>query len=90
MTVYGRVTYAIRSSTSHSGTVSIRRNGQEFATLLAPSAAFEYVLDDGTIQSRVAASDLGQVREVRLGATAMGRHRLGAQRPFVYAMRFRN
>lgn len=90
MTVYGRVTYAIRSSTSHSGTVSIRRNGQEFATLLAPSAAFEYVLDDGTIQSRVAASDLGQVREVRLGATAMGRHRLGAQRPFVYAMPFRN
>lgn len=90
MTVYGRVTYAIRSSTSHSGTVSIRRNGQEFATLLAPSAAFEYVLADGTVRSQVADSVLARVREVRLQATAMGRNRLGAQRPFVYAMPFRN
>lgn len=90
MTVYGRVTYAIRSSTAHSGTVSIRRNGQEFATFLTPSAAFEYVLADGTVRSQVADSVLARVREVRLQATAMGRNRLGAQRPFVYAMPFRN
>ena len=88
--IYGRVTYAIRASTTQSGTASLRRNGQEFAASLTSAAAFAYVLDDGTVQARVAASDLARVREVRLVATVRGRNRVEDLREITYAMSFRN
>ena len=88
--IYGRVTWAIRPSSAPPGAVSVRRNGQEFATPLASDAAFEYEMDDGTVQPQVASPDLAQVREVRLVATALGRHGLAAVRRIVYAMPFRN
>lgn len=88
--IYGRVTWAIRASSTPPGTVSVRRNGQEFATRLAPGAGFEYAMADGTIRANVGAADLARVRAVRLLATALGRNGLADGRRIVYAMPFRN
>ncbi|WP_419163187.1 hypothetical protein [Candidatus Palauibacter sp.] len=88
--VYGRLTYSIRASSSEPGTLSIRRNGQEFALPLGPGASFEYGMSDGTTQARVASGDLSRVAEVRLVATAIGRNRLGAGRRISHPMPLRN
>ena len=88
--VYGRLTYAIRRSGSEAGTVSIRRNGQEFVSPLELGAAFEYRLSSGAIQAGVAPADLSRVREVRLTGTAIGRNGRAAGRRVVYAMSLRN
>lgn len=88
--VYGRLTYAIHRSDSESGTVSIRRNGQEFVSPLEPGAAFEYRLSSGAIQPDVASGDLSRVREVRLTGAARGRNGRVAGRRVVYAMSLRN
>ena len=88
--VYGRLTYAIRPSDSEPGTVSIRRNGQEFASPLEPGAAFEYRLSSGAIQAGVPSGDLSRVREVRLIGTGIGRNGRAAGRRVVYAMSLRN
>ncbi|WP_420464273.1 PilW family protein [Candidatus Palauibacter sp.] len=88
--IYGRLTYSIRSASTEPGAVAVRRNGQEFATPLAPGAAFEYEMDDGSTRARVVPADLAQVREVRLVAEAIGRNRLGDVRRIVYEMPFRN
>lgn len=88
--VYGRLTYAIHSSDAESGTVSIRRNGQEFVSPLESGAAFEYRLSSGAIQARVAPGDLSRVREVRLTGTGVGRNGRAAGRRIVYAMSLRN
>lgn len=87
--VYGRLTYAIHPSDSASGTVSIRRNGQEFVPLES-GAAFEYRLSSGAIQARVASGDLSRVREVRLIGAAVGRNGRAAGRRVVYALSLRN
>lgn len=88
--VYGRLTYAIRPSSSEPGTVSIRRNGQEFVSPLETGTAFEYRLSSGAIQAGVAPGDLSRVREVRLVGTAIGRNGRAAGRRVVYAMSLRN
>lgn len=88
--VYGRLTYAIHPSDSESGTVSIRRNGQEFVSPLESGTAFEYRLSSGAIQARVASGDLSRVREVRLIGTGIGRNGRAAGRRVVYAMSLRN
>lgn len=88
--VYGRLTYAIRPSDSEPGTVSIRRNGQEFVSPLQSGTAFEYRLSSGAIQAAVAPGDLSRVREVRLTGTAIGRNGRAAGRRVVYAMSLRN
>ncbi|MCY3598436.1 MAG: hypothetical protein OXN85_00480 [Gemmatimonadetes bacterium] len=88
--VYGRLTYAIHRPDSGSGTVSIRRNGQEFVSPLEPGAAFEYRLSSGVTQARVATGDLSRVREVRLAGKATGRNGRAAGRRVVYAMSLRN
>ncbi|MDE2663179.1 MAG: prepilin-type N-terminal cleavage/methylation domain-containing protein [Gemmatimonadota bacterium] len=88
--VYGRVTYAIHPSDSEPRTVSIRRNGQEFASPLEPGAAFEYRLSSGAIQADVAPGDLPRVREVRLTGTAIGRNGRAVGRQVVYAISLRN
>ena len=88
--VYGRLTYAIHRPDSGTGTVSIRRNGQEFVSPLEPAAAFEYRLSGGTIQADVAPGDLSRVREVRLTGAASGRNgRAGGPR-VVYVLSLRN
>lgn len=88
--VYGRLTYAIRSSTSDPGAISVRRNGQEFVAPLEAGAAFEYRLSDGTVRRSVAAGDLPRVRQVRFIGRALGRNGRGAGRQVVYVMPFRN
>lgn len=88
--VYGRLTYAIRPSTSDPGTVSVRRNGQEFVTRLEPGAAFEYGLVGGIVQASVAAVDLPRVRQVRFVGTATGRNGRGAGRQMVYVIPLHN
>ena len=88
--VYGRLTYAIRPSTSDPGTVSVRRNGQEFVTRLEPGAIFEYGLAGGTVQARVASGDLQRVRRIRLVGTATGRNGRGAGRQMVHVIPLHN
>ena len=88
--VYGRLTYAIHRPDSGTGTVSIRRNGQEFVSPLEPGAAFEYRLSSGAIQAGVATGDLPRVREVRLIGTAAGRNGRAAGRRVAYAISLRN
>ena len=88
--VYGRLTYAIRPSDSEPGTVSIRRNGQEFVSPLESGTTFEYRLSGGAIQAGVAPGDLSRVREVRLIGKGIGRNGRAASRRIVYAMSLRN
>ena len=88
--VYGRLTYAIDRRDAPSGTVSIRRNGQEFVPSLKPDAAFEYRLSSGALRSDVASRELSAVREVRLIATAIGRNGRAAGRRAALAMSLRN
>ncbi len=87
---YGALTYTLAPSGSQSGAVSVRRNGQEYATPLAAGAGFEYVMADGTIRSQVGSGNFLNVREVRLVATAMGRTPGVATRSVVYEMPLRN
>ena len=88
--VYGSLTFAIRPSSSEPGTVSVRRDGQEFATHLEPGTRFEYRLANGMIQDRVAGADLPNVREVRVIGTALGRNGRGRGRTMAYAIRLHN
>lgn len=88
--VYGRLTYAIRPSTSDPGAISIRRNGQELVARLEAGATFEYGLADGTVRRSVAAGELSRVRRVRFIGTALGRNGRGAGRQVVYVMPLRN
>jgi len=87
---YGALTYTLSPSGSTPGTVSVRRNGQEYATPLAAGARFEYMMLDGTTRSMVGAGNFSNVREVRLIATAMGRNPAVAMRPVVYEVPLRN
>lgn len=88
--VYGRLTYAIRPSSSNPGMLSVRRDGEEFLTPLESGAAFEYGLADGTIRTSVTAGDLLRVRQVRFIGTAGGRNGRGKGRELIYVIPLRN
>lgn len=72
LTKYGRLTYSVEPSGSYPGHEAIHRNSQELAAPFADDARFRFVLADGTVASRVAPGELGEVRAVRLEATALG------------------
>ena len=88
--IYGTLTYSLVGSSSRSGALAVRRNGQEFATPLGPVSRFEYEMSDGTTQGRVGTGNLIDVRQVRLVARAIGRSPIGAGRQLVYEATLRN
>ncbi len=69
---YGRLSYAWSPSTTHAGSIAIRRNGQELATPFEPGARFQYVMKDGSIADRVAGASLPRVRTIRVLARSGG------------------
>ncbi len=87
---YGSLSYSVVPSTTLPGNLAIRRNLQEFATPLAPGAAFEYVLANGTVVPSVGPGNLANVRVVRLITTAVGRTPGTSGRSVVHEMPLRN
>lgn len=53
------------------GGYALFRGPQELAGPFDPRSSFSYVMDDGTVQTSVAVSDLDRIRRVRVNATAI-------------------
>lgn len=88
---YGRLDYWFGPSTSTSGE-AIWRNNQELVTPFEAGARFQYVMDDGSVQSSVAAGQLANVRQIRVQVAALGdgSNRWGVRRPITYDIPLRN
>lgn len=71
VTKYGRLTYSLDPSSFDDG-LAVWRNGQELVSPFDSTAAFSYVMANGSVQSSVAPANLRDVRAVRLVATALG------------------
>lgn len=69
--VYGRLVYHFAPGTFDPG-LALWRNGQELGGPFEAGAGFRYLLDDGSVASRVPAAGLDRVRRIRIEATATG------------------
>lgn len=89
---YGKVTYKFEPSSFFATRWALWRDTQELVGPFEAGAAFSYVMDDGSVQSSVSASDFDQVVAVRLTATAVGSgaNRFDVERPIVFDVPFRN
>lgn len=89
---YGKVTYKFAPSSFFATRWALWRGTQELVGPFEAGAAFAYVMNDGSVQSSVGASDFSQVVAVRLTATAVGEgtNRFDVERPIVFDVPFRN
>lgn len=89
--VYGRLTYRFAESGFGSG-VAVWRNTQELVSPFDEGARFQYVMDDGSVQSAVADTDFEDVRMIRIEVTATGDgpNRYDVERDIDYDVPLRN
>lgn len=87
---YGSLTYALAPSSTDPGSFAIWRDNQELATPFESGAEFSYVMDDGSVLGSVGAPGLADIREIRVGATAIGRGPFGATRDVLFDIPLRN
>lgn len=87
---YGLLSWTLDRSGSGPGTLAIRRNGQEFATISAGGARLEYVLRGGAVAPRVSPANLPDIREIRFHASAGIGGAASPARTLVYEVPIRN
>lgn len=89
---YGSLTYRFAASTFFTANTALWRGTQELVGPFDNTAAFSYVMSDGSVRSSVAGSALDSVIAVRLTATAIGEgsnpHNIS--RPVTFDVPFRN
>ena len=89
---YGSLTYRFAASTFFTANTALWRETQELVGPFDNTAAFAYVMSDGTVQSSVTGTALDSVIAVRLTATAIGEgsnpHNIS--RPVTFDVPFRN
>lgn len=88
---YGRLTYRFAPSVIGGG-LAVWRNGQELVSPFDTGATFRYEMADGSVRTSVTASDLPEVRRIRIDVTAIGDgvNRYAVQRRIDYAVPLRN
>jgi len=69
---YGSLTYSFAASTFFATRTALWRGTQELVGPFDNTAAFSYVMADGSVQSSVTGSALDSVVAVRMTATATG------------------
>lgn len=69
--VYGNLSYSFGPSSFSSGT-ALWRNDQELVAPFDGNATFDYVMADGSVQSSVSSTSFGDIRAIRVDATAIG------------------
>lgn len=72
MRAYGRTTYKFAPSTFFTTRIALWRGTQELVGPFADSAAFSYVMLDGSVRTAVGPASLDSVASVQLTATALG------------------
>ncbi len=89
---YGSLTYRFSASTFFTTRTALWRGTQELVGPFDNTAAFSYVMTDGSVQSTVVGSALDSVAAVRVTATATGEgsnpHNIS--RPVTFDVPFRN
>ncbi len=89
---YGSLTYRFAASTFFTANTALWRGTQELVGPFDNTAAFSYVMANGTVQSTVTGASLDSVVSVRLTATAVGEgsNPHGISRPVTFDVPFRN
>ena len=89
---YGSLTYRFAASTFFTDNTALWRGTQELVGPFDNTAAFSYVMTDGSVQSSVVGSSLDSVVSVRLTATAVGEgsNPHSISRPVTFDVPFRN
>ena len=89
---YGSLTYRFAASTFFTANTALWRGTQELVGPFDNTAAFSYVMADGTVRSAVAGTSLDSVVSVRLTATAVGEgsNPHSISRPVSFDVPFRN
>lgn len=90
---YGRLTYRWAPSTFFASRTALWRGSQELVGPFDNTAAFSYVMSDGSVRTNVGmGAPLDSVVAVRLTATATGegRNPHGVSRPMAFDVPFRN
>lgn len=87
---YGTLSYAFAASVTDPGSFAIWRNNQELVTPFETGAQFSYVMDDGTVQSSVNPASFADIREIRIGVTAIGEGPFQTTRDVVFDIPLRN
>lgn len=89
---YGRLTYRFARSTFLPDLDALWRGSQELAGPFATGAAFSFVLDDGSVRSRLDGADIRLVRSVRVTARVVGQNgeRFGVRRDLAFQIRLHN
>jgi len=89
---YSRLSYHFAPSTFFQSRTALWRGAQELVGPFENTAAFSYVMADGSVQNSVASGNFGQVRAIRVTATAVGdgANRYGVERDIQFDVAFRN
>ncbi len=89
---YSRLSYHFRASSFFGTRTALWRGSQELVGPFEDTAAFSYVMDDGTIRNSVPNPQLDEVVAIRLTATAVGdgANRFNVQRDLQFDIPFRN
>jgi len=89
---YGSLTYRFAASTFFTANTALWRGTQELVGPFDNTAAFSYVMSDGSVRSSVAGIALDSVIAVRLTATAIGEgsNPHSISRPVTFDVPFRN
>jgi prepilin-type N-terminal cleavage/methylation domain-containing protein len=89
---YSRLSYHFAPSTFFQSRTALWRGAQELVGPFDNTAAFSYVMADGTVQNSVASGSFSQVRAIRVTATAVGdgANRYGVERDIQFDVAFRN
>lgn len=69
--IYGILSYGFAPSSFSTGT-ALWRNDQELVAPFASGAKFEYVMQDGSVQTSVTSTSFPSIRRIRIDAQAIG------------------
>lgn len=89
---YSRLSYHFAPSAFFGSRTALWRGNQELVGPFENTAAFSYLMDDGTVQNSVASADFDEVAAVRVTVTAVGdgANRFGVERDLQFDIPFRN